>query len=241
MKTDISREINLAEATRGEHAELLRKLGIAGGGNVLAGLGLVVYTEALGRIRLCSNYREERPPSRCFHEFFARMADGAYARPRFAVQEGSRSARCYLRAMFTVREINDLDELRRVEAVIAAQLPPRRAGPARGVLALWDRFPQDRSLMLVAELAGEIVGGALACLAGDAVKVEVIALTPAARGKGLGRRLMEAIEGAAVRLGARAIFLGGANADNRGFYQRLGFAGRRSLMQKGLRVRSASR
>ena len=51
---------------------------------------------------------------------------------------------------------------------------------------------------------------------------------------------METIEGEAMRLGARAIFLGGANAENRGFYRRLGFAGRRSLMQKDLRSPASS-
>lgn len=37
-----------------------------------------------------------------------------------------------------------------------------------------------------------------------------------------------------MRLGAQSIYLGGANSENRGFYRRLGFAGRKSLMHKGL-------
>ena len=89
--------------------------------------------------------------------------------------------------------------------------------------------------MLVVEDADQILGGALAFREGDAVKVGVIALAPAARGLGVGRRLLEMIEREAFRRGARAIFLGGASAENRGFYRRLGFSGRRSLMQKALR------
>lgn len=45
---------------------------------------------------------------------------------------------------------------------------------------------------------------------------------------------METIEKEALQLGARAIYLGGATTETRGFYGRLGFAGRKSLMQKGL-------
>lgn len=88
--------------------------------------------------------------------------------------------------------------------------------------------------MLVAEEGGVIVGGALASHADGCVKVDVIALAPNARGRGLGRELMERLEGQAIRLNARILYLGGANTENRGFYQRLGFSGRRSLMQKAV-------
>ena len=88
--------------------------------------------------------------------------------------------------------------------------------------------------MLVADGAGEIVGGALALRTGDAVKVDVIALEPEVRRIGLGRRLMKAIEAVAIRRAARGLYLGGASAETPGFYWRLGFTGRKSLMQKGL-------
>jgi len=88
--------------------------------------------------------------------------------------------------------------------------------------------------MLLAEQNGAIVGGALAHRTGEAVEADAIALKLEARRLGIGRQLMEAIEAQAVRLGAQAIYLGGANSENRGFYWRLGFAGRRSLMPKGL-------
>ena len=95
--------------------------------------------------------------------------------------------------------------------------------------------------MLVVTVGDRIVGGALVLRVGDAVKVDVIALEPDVRRTGIGRRLMEGIELEATRLGARGIYLGGANAENRAFYWQLGFQGRKSLMQKGLPVRAHSR
>ena len=94
------------------------------------------------------------------------------------------------------------------------------------------------SLTLLAERNGTIVGGALAFRTGDAMQVDVIAIKTEARRLGIGRKLMQAIESEAIRLGVQSIFLGGANAENRGFYWRLGFAGRGSLMQKGLPLAS---
>jgi predicted N-acetyltransferase YhbS len=64
--------------------------------------------------------------------------------------------------MATVRPIESLAELARVESVIAAQFPPRRGTPSHGGHVLRRRFAEDRSLMLVAERDGEIVGGATA-------------------------------------------------------------------------------
>src|SRR5919201_3570794 len=92
--------------------------------------------------------------------------------------------------------------------------------------------------MLLAEQNGAIVGGALAFRTADSVQVDVIALVPEARRLGIGRKLMAAIEFEAIRLGAQSIYLGGAGAQNRGFYWRLGFAGRGSLMHKGLPLSS---
>jgi hypothetical protein len=84
MKKDILREINLARATEGPHRQLLIGLDIAGGGNLLAGLGLVSYTEALGRIRLWN--RGERSPTteECFLAFFDAMDGGSYQAWRLA-------------------------------------------------------------------------------------------------------------------------------------------------------------
>jgi GNAT superfamily N-acetyltransferase len=140
--------------------------------------------------------------------------------------------------MITIRAVESIEELARVERVIAAQFPVRRGAPSHGEAMRVSRFGVDRPLMLLVERDGEIVGGALAFRADSGVKVDVIALTPEARGQGIGRQLMERIEKEAMRFGARQIYLGGANAENRGFYWRLGFAGRRSLMQKSLALES---
>lgn len=137
----------------------------------------------------------------------------------------------------TVRPVASVEELVQLEHVIAAQFPPRRSASAReGVRKA--RFEANRSLTLLAEQNGAIVGGVLAFRTGDAVQVDVIALEPDARRLGIGRKLMGAIEAEAIRLGAQSIYLGGASAENRGFYWRLGFAGRRSLMHKGLPLAS---
>jgi GNAT superfamily N-acetyltransferase len=65
------------------------------------------------------------------------------------------------------------------------------------------------------------------------VTLRMIGLEPHVRGRGVGRRLMAAVELAAVRLGAGAISLG-AERGVVGFYRRLGYAGRGALQQKGL-------
>lgn len=46
--------------------------------------------------------------------------------------------------------------------------------------------------MLVAEMDGVIVGGALALQTGDAVKIDAIAVKPEARERGIGRKLIGA-------------------------------------------------
>jgi GNAT superfamily N-acetyltransferase len=137
----------------------------------------------------------------------------------------------------TVRPVASVEELLQLAQVIAAQFPPRRAASADAATPE-AHFEKNRSLKLLAERNGTIVGGALAFRAGDAVQVDVIALTLEARGLGIGRKLMEASESEAIRLGAQSIFLGGASSENRGFYWRLGFAGRGSLMHKGLPLSS---
>jgi GNAT superfamily N-acetyltransferase len=79
---------------------------------------------------------------------------------------------------------------------------------------------------------GRIVGGALA-FGGRGITLRAIGLEPRVRRQGLGRRLMERIELEAIRRGAGGISLG-ANDDSKGFYARLGYAGRGTMMHKGL-------
>lgn len=135
---------------------------------------------------------------------------------------------------YAVRRVGSIEELGRVCDVIGAQIAPPLQREDRRFQELWPRFEADRSLMWLAEDQGEIVGGALGFRPGGAaITVRAIGLAPRARRQGLGRRLMAAIELEAMKLGARGISLG-TSAESKGFYQRLGYAGRGSMMQKGL-------
>ena len=78
MKNDIRREIRLAHATR-DREDLMRELDLLGGGNLLAALGLVTYSEALGRLRTWNRgFGYGRTPDECFLAFFDQMEDGRY-------------------------------------------------------------------------------------------------------------------------------------------------------------------
>ena len=66
------------------------------------------------------------------------------------------------------------------------------------------------------------------------ITLRIIGLEPNARGLGLGRRLMEAVELAAIRIGVSGINLGGASADIKGFYRHMGYGGRGTMMSKAL-------
>ena len=88
--------------------------------------------------------------------------------------------------------------------------------------------------MFVVDEGGVIVGGALGFRPnGGAITLRAIGVAPHVRRQGVGRRLMAAIELAAMRLGTGGINLG-ASPDSRHFYQRLGYAGRGAMMHKGL-------
>ena len=123
--------------------------------------------------------------------------------------------------------------------ILGAQFAPPITQRDRRFTDLAHRFPQDRSLMLVAVRdENRIVGGALAFRtsttpAGEGhATLRTIAVVPAERGNGLGRRLMDRIEAEAVLLGVGMLALG-AGPEVRGFYRRLGYDGR-SRMRKAL-------
>jgi GNAT superfamily N-acetyltransferase len=90
--------------------------------------------------------------------------------------------------------------------------------------------------MLAAEDQGRIVGGALAFRTDPAapaggVTLRLIGLAREHRGKGLGRRLLQQVEAAGMRLGASQSSLG-ASGQERGFYLRMGYAGRARLRKQ---------
>ena len=117
-----------------------------------------------------------------------------------------------------VRPVASVEGLIQAAQIIVSQFPSRRTSNMSELAELRNRYAKGRDLLLVAEVHGAIVGGALAHHAGDSVEVDVIALEPQARRLGIGRQLMLAIEREAFRLRAQAIYLGGATPENRGFY-----------------------
>lgn len=132
---------------------------------------------------------------------------------------------------YTIRQVSSVEELGEALAVLGAQFTPPISRGDRRVDDLVRHYPQDRSLMLIAEKEGRIIGGAL----GFGSTLRIIALEPSARGKGLGRRLLQTFEVAAMRLGVSTISLGADEA--KGFYLRRGYHGK-SMMSKNLPAQS---
>ena len=141
-------------------------------------------------------------------------------------------------ARYVIRPVDSLEELAATFDVIGAQFAPAITHEDRRFSDLARRFPEDRPLMLLAEEVGtqggshRVVGGALA-FGGGGITLRAIGLEPRVRRQGLGRRLMERIELEATRRRAGAISLG-ATEESKGFYARLGYAGRGTMMHKGL-------
>jgi len=136
---------------------------------------------------------------------------------------------------YVIREAATLAELATAFDVMAGQMSPSVTHDDRRFRDLAQRFPEDRALMLVVQDQSRIVGGAFAFRkGGSGITLRIIALELSARGLGLGRRLMEAVELAALRIGAPGINLGGATADIKGFYNHLGYGGRGTMMSKAL-------
>jgi hypothetical protein len=83
----------------------------------------------------------------------------------------------------TIQPVASPEELGEAFDVAAAQFPDPATRADRRCRELLDRFPADRSLMLVAEHDGRIVGAALGFRKGDGVTLRVIGLQPGARGR----------------------------------------------------------
>jgi DNA-binding transcriptional MerR regulator/ribosomal protein S18 acetylase RimI-like enzyme len=83
-------------------------------------------------------------------------------------------------------------------------------------------YPGERELLLVAEESGSVVGAALGFVSsGSEVTLRILAVAAGRRRRGIGRALLRAFEGSALRLGATRISLG-ADAEA-GFYVRHGY------------------
>lgn len=137
---------------------------------------------------------------------------------------------------FLVRSVASPDELVRAFDVAGAQMTPATTHEdAQRFGDLARRFADDRSLMHLVEGHGSILGAALAFRTSPTgITLRIIGLEAEYRGLGLGRLLMEAVEVEAMHLGVGGIGLGGVEAETRGFYARMGYQGRRSMMRKGL-------
>ena len=128
------------------------------------------------------------------------------------------------RECYIIRQVASVKELHEVFVILGAQFAPPIPRTDRVFADLVNHYPQDRRLMLVAEKDGQIVGGVL----GFENILRIIALVPAERGKGLGRRLIQTFEIGAMQRGIRTISLG-AKEGAKGFYVRMGYRGKTSM------------
>lgn len=135
---------------------------------------------------------------------------------------------------FTIRPVGSLEELTAAFDALGAWSAPATTHEDRRFLELARRFAADRSLMLVVEHEGRIVGGLLACRRGDVATPRAIAFTPGAPVETLLARLLGALEDAARPLGVVEVLEGGVGPDVRPLYERHGYRGRGTLMSKPL-------
>jgi [ribosomal protein S18]-alanine N-acetyltransferase len=93
--------------------------------------------------------------------------------------------------------------------------------------AFWSELarPQSRHYLLAESPDGDLLGYAGLMVTGGQADVQTVAVAPAARGQGLGSRLVSALLAEAVRRGARSVLLE-VRADNQAalrLYERHGF------------------
>ncbi len=142
-------------------------------------------------------------------------------------------------AEVVIRPVASPRELARAFELIGARTAPALAQDRR-FLDLARRIRDDRPLLLVAELHGQIVGAAFAFRRhgpeDQGATLRNVTVLPPHHGKGIERRLVEKIEQAAASLGVSGINLGGATGDERDFYLAMGYSGRHAggLMSKQL-------
>jgi predicted N-acetyltransferase YhbS len=123
---------------------------------------------------------------------------------------------------FIMRVVASLDELKFVYDILGAQFTPTLTHNGWTFEDLANHYPEDRQLMLVIEKEGNVIGGAL----GFDHILRIIAVTQAYRGVGLGRRLIQTFEVAAMRKGLRMVSLG-SHPDAIDFYTKMGYRGNR--------------
>lgn len=116
--------------------------------------------------------------------------------------------------------VDDLDAMWAIEAAVFG-------GDAWSLdLMREELVGEHREYLALVDEAGDVVGYAGLLALGAEGDVQTIAVAPAVRGSGQGRRLMNALLDAAEARGVRSVFLE-VRADNpaaRGLYESLGFA-----------------
>ena len=121
--------------------------------------------------------------------------------------------------------VGDLDALLALEALFPSDRVSR---------AGWRRFLRSpRASVLVAEARGEVLGDLVLLRRANSRKARIysVVVAPAARGQGLGERLVAAAEREASKQGCGAVSLE-VRADNRvarGLYAKRGYVEQRSL------------
>lgn len=139
--------------------------------------------------------------------------------------------------MTIIRRVRDEAELVVAFDAIGRQFDPPQRAPDRRLDQPLARFPADRPLQLV--VVGEdgaLAGGVIAFRHLDdlgSVTVRSIGVDASLRGQGIGRTLLEIVELEAMVLECRAIHLGAVD-DARGFYEALGYRGKRTMRAKDL-------
>lgn len=129
-------------------------------------------------------------------------------------------------AGITLRRVASRAELRSAVESVMAMFPPPVPTMDEDRFAELDRaFDTDRPMMLVIESRGRLVGGVFGFRSDAGSTLRLLAVHEAFRRRGLGRRLVQTFEVAAMELGVRSIALG-PNPDAKAFYERLGFHGR---------------
>lgn len=133
-----------------------------------------------------------------------------------------------------VRRVRSAEELVATFDAIGRQFDPPMRAPDRRLDEPLGRFPDDRPLQLLVLHAGRLAGGVIAFRRPDGqAVVRAIGIDAELRGHGVGRRLLELVEIEAMSLGCREIGLGAA-VDARGFYEAMGYRGKRSMRSKAL-------
>jgi len=77
--------------------------------------------------------------------------------------------------------------------------------------------------LFLRDAGDEVVGGLLAGIWGGVLRVRILWVSEALRGRGFGRRLMETAERRAVERGCRHVFLDTFSFQAPGFYEKLGY------------------